>query len=384
MIKVYFDTKEAQKALKEALRFASGSELLRNMLYVTADGGKVSFNASSLDSGIRKNLVISSADDFQAIFPANELNAILSRVKTERLDIEFDPKSLKASYKAGRLEGEIITMDPLEYPTFQTPEEDGIEFDAKELAACFEYLQHFLMKDSARAHLYGIILDFHTEGQITCYSTNGHAMQRYIMAGVSAPEGIVDKKLLISADVIPSIISVLRSETSSSLDATAVLRWNDFRIGLEVEGTTVYTNRIDGSQPDFDRIIPAKYALKCIELDRDELLDAIRDMKTIGDKVRKLVILSIGEGKISMSSERQAGIGKVNDGIHASAKVDLDVDFSGKPARIGINVDYLESLISAVWTNKVQIGFKDHLSPFAAWPVGSDVDCISLAMPMRI
>ena len=154
-------------------------------------------------------------------------------------------------------------------------------------------------------------------------ATDGH---RLAQAELEAPAGsqglpgvIVPRKTVAE---IQKLLEDKEAEVTISLSAT--------KIRVQVGAIVLTSKLIDGTFPDYGRVIPQGND-KTLIVDKDEFAAAVDRVSTVSSERGRAVKLSLGDGKMVLS---------VTNPDSGSATEELEVDYTAEPLDIGFNSRY--------------------------------------------
>ena len=137
-------------------------------------------------------------------------------------------------------------------------------------------------------------------------------------------------------------------------------------------GFTLVSKLIDGTYPDYERVIPSGND-KAVTVDRDEMMRAADRVVTISSEKGRAVKLSIAPGAMAFSATSNLG----------EAADEIEAQYSGEPVEIGFNSQYVRDMFAALPPGPVEIRLCDNSSPalvkspaLAGW--------VGVLMPLRV
>ena len=97
------------------------------------------------------------------------------------------------------------------------------------------------------------------------------------------------------------------------------------------------TKLIDGSYPDYGRVIPAETSINIL-IKGDNIKPALQRVSILANEKFKGVRIDLDDNKLTVSSENPE---------QEKAKETIDIESTGKTLSVGFNVSYLIDAISA-------------------------------------
>lgn len=260
------------------------------------------------------------------------------------------------------------------------PREDFPNLAAGELPARFALAPETLIRiidrtrfaisnEETRYYLNGIYLHVAEAGNakvLRAAATDGHRLARY---EIEAPEG---------ADAMPGVILPRKAvgeirKLAEEMEEAIEIGVSDGKIRLEFGPVVLTSKLIDGTFPDYERVIPADND-KPLQVVTGEFAEAVDRVATISTDKARAVKLNLGDDKLILS---------VTNPESGSATEELSVDFQAEPLEIGFNARYLIDIMGQLGGEKAQFLLKDAGSPTLVRDA-SDESALYVLMPMRI
>ena len=116
---------------------------------------------------------------------------------------------------------------------------------------------------------------------------------------------------------------------------------------------TLTTKLIDGTFPDYGRVIPLHNDKRLI-VDKESFQRAVDRVSTISSERGRAIKLSIADGRMTLS---------VNNPDSGSASEELEVDYDSAPIDIGFNARYLLDIAQQLSGDTALIKLSDPGSP---------------------
>lgn len=254
----------------------------------------------------------------------------------------------KLVVKSGRSRFSLQTLPAEDFPDLGTHNYDA-EFET-DLAALFAPVAFAMSSEEARFYLQGIYLE-----PTAATATDGHRL------GTNAAD-------------LPEFTPVIVSRKLVGLVPKGAVKVSvsQQKIRLETDALTLTSKLIDGTYPDYRRIMP-KQNDKLVRVDRDALMKAADRVSTVSSERGRAVKLSIAPGSISLS------VSSVDAG---TAEDEVEADYSGEPLDIGFNAAYLKELLGVLPPGEVSIALAGSGSPTLI--KGGTEGLTLVLMPMRV
>ncbi|KAG1715188.1 Beta sliding clamp [Nymphon striatum] len=177
------------------------------------------------------------------------------------------------------------------------------------------------------------------------------------MPGVIVPRKTVGElRKLLDDDDTPIAVSV--SET---------------KVRFATEAITLTSKVIDGTFPDYTRVIPQGNTRK-LEVDAAEFAKAVDRVATVSSERSRAVKLSLDEDRLVLS---------VNAPDSGAAEEELAVAYADERLEIGFNAKYLLEIASQVDRENAVFMFNSSGDP-TLMREGNDTSAVYVVMPMRV
>jgi DNA polymerase-3 subunit beta len=197
-------------------------------------------------------------------------------------------------------------------------------------------------------------------------ATDGHRLARFEMPLPSGAAGM-------PGVIIPrKAVGELRKLADESQDNIEIAL-SDGKIRFGLDQVTLTSKLIDGTFPDYQRVIPAGND-KVMEVDRRSFTDAVDRVSTISSEKSRAVKLALKAGNLTLSATSpEAG----------SASEEIEVKYAGAALEIGFNSRYLLDITQQIEGDGVQFALADAASPTLVRDI-ADPSALYVLMPMRV
>jgi len=223
--------------------------------------------------------------------------------------------------------------------------------------------------NDTRYVLNGIYMSIEKDGGVSVrmVGTDGHrlAIQKVPLEGAGTPEegtAIIPKK---SATELKKLLD----EGGTSL----MMALSKNHIVFKIDSLYMVTRLIEGNYPNYEQVIP-KDNDKTVVVDKAAFVSALKRVSLLSRERTNAVKFAFTTGNAVLSSQNPE---------MGEAREDMDVEYKGELLEVGFNAKYLLDALSAMEQEKVNLYFKDALSPCILSPVG-DAEYKCVVMPMRI
>jgi DNA polymerase III subunit beta len=298
--------------------------------------------------------------------PAHMLRDFVAKLPADgQVALETDDKSLKV--KCGRARMSLHTLPIEDFPDLEMGDGTNHNFsiEAAELLSVMQRASFAISTEETRYYLNGVYVHA-TKDALFAVATDGHRLAK-IQFGL--PEG---------AEGIPGVV-IPRKTVGALIQLAAGIKnvgifLHAGKIQFELGDTVMTSKLIDGTFPDYARVIPTS-ATKIATIDRREAADAIARVSTVGsDRGRAVKFAFDGKAGLELS---------VRGADAGSAKEDLDVEFDGEPIDIGFNSRYLLDVLAQIEGETFKMKMSDPGSP-TIFRANNDDSATYVCMPLRV
>jgi DNA polymerase-3 subunit beta len=344
--------------------------ILANVL-IEAAGDDVTFRATDLDIEVVDKAPAKVERAGATTVSAVTLNEIVRKLPDGALvSLTEDGASGRLTIEAGRSNFSLATLPKEDFPVMASSEyAANFSAPAPTLRRLFDKSKFAISTEETRYYLNGVYMHVsESDGGkvLRCVATDGHRLARIDaalpdgaaeMAGVIVPRKTVGElRKLLDDDDMQIVVSV--SET---------------KIRFATPTITLTSKVIDGTFPDYTRVIPTGNTRK-LEVDAAEFARAVDRVATVSSERSRAVKLSLDEDRLILS---------VNAPDSGAAEEELAVAYGDEPLEIGFNAKYLLEIASQVDRENAVFMFNSSGDP-TLMREGNDTTAIYVVMPMRV
>lgn len=345
--------------------------ILSNVL-LSARGNGVTLRATDLDVEISVPLKAEVAVEGKTTVAASLLHDIARRLPAgAQVMIEHDPKADQVRVKAGRSKFDINALPAHDFPDLTVGAfTKSFTLSAGDLGKLIARTSFAMSTEETRYYLNGIYL--HTvDGRdgplLRAVSTDGH---RLAQTEVPAPEGTKGMPGIIVPRKTVSEVKRLVDEINGDVSIDV----SDTKIRLTFGGMVMTSKLIDGTFPDYARVIPQGNNI-VVTVNRDGFVQAV-------DRVASVVDAKNSRG-MKMSLEGATLKLSVSNPDAGTAEEDTEVDYDGPPLTIGFNSKYIAEILNQVDGTAASLYLAEPGSPVLIRPE-NDLNTLFVLMPMRV
>jgi DNA polymerase-3 subunit beta len=239
---------------------------------------------------------------------------------------------------------------------------------ADDLKRLIDKTRFAISTEETRFYLNGIYVHAAKEDKETlrAVATDGHRLARFEL---ELPEGAGDMPGVI---VPRKTIGELRRLLDDA-DGAIEIALSDTKIQFAFSGIDLTSKLIDGTFPDYQRVIPSGND-KALSLEAKEFGLAVDRVSTISADKTRAVKLGIAKDKVTLT---------VVNPESGTATEELAANYSATPIEIGFNAKYVLDITSQVEGKSVRFLLSDAGSPTVIEDP-DDLRTLYVLMPMRV
>jgi DNA polymerase-3 subunit beta len=369
----------SRAALGKALDFVSRVAQKRTTipilanLRLTASGEKLTLAATDLDLEAHTALEADITAPGDLTVPAATFAEIVRKLAADAVTLEFDAVTSRLVIRAGRAKFHLATLPSSDFPTLEKGEiTHRFTLPAEGLARAIKKTSFAISTEKTRYYLNGIY--FHAdETELRLVATDGHRLARIaapLPDGIESSFGVIVPRL--------ACVEIQRLAEAAAKDDKAGaphvdIELSNTKIMVRSGETTILSKLIDGSFPDYTRVIPTQNVNIAL-VSCGETASAAERVSTVSSERGKAVKL-VFEGPTLALSVANPDVG--------SAAEEVESDYSGAHIEIGFNSRYLADALSALDGDNARIELNDSQSP-TILRTATDADLLIVLMPMRV
>jgi DNA polymerase-3 subunit beta len=346
--------------------------ILSNVMMEAGKGG-LKLTATDLDMEIVETLAADVIRNGAATAPAHMLYDIVrklpdgAQVQAELLTSEGG----RLAISAGSVRFELACLPKEDFPQMAAgalPFRFRLQTD--ELKKLIDKTRFAISTEETRFYLNGIYLHAHKDakgkGAMRAAATDGHRLAQFQL---ELPDGAADMPGAIVPRKTVSELRRLLDDTEGAIDISL----SDTKIQFKTDGVELTSKLIDGTFPDYQRVIPAAND-KVLSLDSREFAQGVDRVSTISADKTRAVKLSLAHDRLTLS---------VINPDSGTATEELGASYSASPLEIGFNARYLLDITGQIEGKEVRFLLSDAGSPTLIED-SEDSGTLYVLMPMRV
>ncbi len=321
--------------------------ILSNVL-ISAGRDGVSFSATDLDMEIIDEAPARVEAPGQITAPAHTLYEIVRKLP-EGADValNYTGEDPRLQIQAGRSRFNLPVLPAGDFPAMSSEGlSERVTVDTGDLIRLIDKTRFAISTEETRYYLNGLYLHTVVDNgvaKLRAVATDG---RRLALAEMPAPEGsaglpgvIVPRKTIQEA-------RRLLDDAGESIE----LQVSPQKIRFEFDGAALTSKVIDGSFPDYARVIPRDNT-RTMTIDNGLFAQAVDRVATISDEKIRSVKLAVEPGRVILT---------VRNMETGQATEEVEVDYDGEPFEIGFNARYLLDVTGLIGGENADFRFADH------------------------
>lgn len=344
--------------------------ILSNVL-LQAEGGALTLTATDLDIEISESAPADVARKGSTTVSALNFFEIVRRFPEGaqvRLEMMQDEGRLQVS--AGRSQFKLAVLPEEDFPTLSAADL-GVRFSVStaDLVRLFDKARFAMSQEETRYYLNGVYLHAFSDGankQLRAAATDGHRLAR------------LDAPLPAGADKMPGVIVPRKAVAEigrllGDAEETVDIAVSETKIRFGFGAGHLTSKLIDGSFPDYERVIPKNNA-GVLRVETKDFAQAVDRVATISADRTRSIKMAIENDRLRLT---------VNNPEAGSALEELSVDYSGDALEIGFNARYLLDIAGQIEGATMTFRLADPASPSIVIDE-DDPRALYVLMPLRV
>ena len=334
--------------------------ILANVL-IKADKGKLSLKATDLDLEVTDSIAAEVSPGGSTTVPAHMFYEIVRKLpEGAQIIVEGSGDRAVLSLRAGRSRFTLQTLPESDFPDLAAGEmSHSFKVAAADFKRLIDKTQFAISTEETRYYLNGIYL--HTAGTakagtLRAVATDGHRLAQVelpLPQGAAGMPGIIVPRKTVGE--VQRLIETGEGEIAIELSSG--------KIRFSIGNVVLTSKLIDGTFPDYARVIPANND-KSLVVDKKDFEAAVDRVSTV----------SITGGRLVLS---------VTNPDSGSATEEIEVEYDADPLDIGFNSRYLLDIAAQIEGEVAVLKLADPGSPTLI----QDKDAkgaLYVLMPMRV
>ncbi|MEH6487697.1 DNA polymerase III subunit beta [Hyphomonas oceanitis] len=345
--------------------------ILSNVLLQAAKG-ELKLTATDLDIEAVDSADAKVSHEGAVTAPAGTLFDVIRKLPAgAEVELETQADNQRLTIRAGRSHFELPTLPASDFQTMSG--DDGataFSVDAKDFARLIDKTRFAISTEETRYYLNGVYLhgakNDDGEAVLRTVATDGH---RLALAEIPAPKGAEN----LEGVIVPRKAVAEARRLIDATDGDIDIEVSDTKIVVRAGRAVLTSKLIDGSFPDYARVIPKGNDKKLV-VDNKSFEAAVDRVSTVSAERSRSVKLSLSEGKLTLA---------VNHAETGAGTEEIEAEYSSDAMEIGFNAKYLLDIAGQIEADTAEFMFNDPASPALVLDP-SDDSARYVLMPLRV
>ena len=346
--------------------------ILANVMLEVSDG-KLSLTATDMEIAIVEAMPAAASRDGRTTAPAATLYEIVRKLPDgAEVELDFAGGDAQLALRAGRFATSLVTLPTDDFPSMtagQLPHR--FHLTALALRGLIDRTRFAISTEETRYYLNGIYLhaaDGPDGRVLRAVATDGHRLARVeepLPEGAGAMPGVI-----VPRKTVGELRKLLEEATG---DVECAL--SDTRIQFTVGNVTLTSKLIDGTFPEYERVIPRDNE-KILRVGKKDFAEAVARVAAISSERSRPVKMSLARHLLVLSAASPE---------QGTASEELDegrVTYESGPLEIGFQARYLNDITDQIG-GEVEFRFSDGSAPTVVRDA-ADPSALYVLMPMRV
>ena len=306
--------------------------------------------ATTINSQILYDIVRKIDDDSEIEIISNNGKLLTLRADGSRFSLACLPKS--------------------EYPLIDQDNKGvNIKINSRIFLKLIDKTKFAISNEETRYFLNGLYFCVNIENNkniLTLVGTDGHRLAKfshYIEEDVESVSGVI----------IPKKTIYELSKLFSEIDEDINIFISPNKIVFILSNIIFNSKLIDGSFPDYKRVIPNNNN-NILKINRNKLLSAVDRVSTIANEKSPVIKFKLFENILNLNTINNES---------STASEDLKTNYQGDEIEIGFNSRYIMDVVNNLQDEEISISLNDSTSPITAQEK-SNKELVYVLMPMRV
>lgn len=337
-----------------------------SMVYVEADGDKVTLRTTNLDTGLTVTLPAKVTTPGKAVVPLKKVKDYLSLLSECQINVSVSDKfAFTFSVVGKKIKNRIAGLSAESFPELPAPPEvKAFSVSASKMALALNRSSYCISKDSSRFSVDGLLLHS-SGGKAKFVATDGNRLA-IAELDIELDEGF--------RALIPTALANLLGKVFT--EETVDVSLDDNHIFVKGGDTVLMSRRLSGNFPDYERIVPKNTT--GFTVPRERLLEVCRRASTANIQETTTMALQADITAEGIDFSISNGNVLIEETLEFT-------DCTIGPIKFGINAAYVIEYLTRSNGENTRIDLKDGTGALVFSPVdGDEVAHLCVIMPMRV
>jgi DNA polymerase-3 subunit beta len=343
--------------------------ILANALF-SASAGKLLVRATDLDIERKEIVNVQVVSPGGTTVPAFVLSDILRKMSAAEVTLR-ESKAGVLEVLGGRSRFQLQTLPDTDFPDITTGNmKADLRISGANLVKALSEVEFAISSEEVRYYLNGVFMhriESDSGQHLRFVSTDGHRLARHQISYPSLPDmpGII-----IPRKTVRELHEIGRRAGAEEIE----LRISDTKIVVAHGAVTITSKLIDGTFPDYGRVIPSDEGRAILRVKAGELAEMIDRVATVSSERGRAVKLTMADDRV---------VAEVINPDSGTATDELPAQWNGLPLTIGFNSAYALEILKIAGDQEIEIHMGDAGAPATLRRPG-DPTSLFVLMPMRV
>jgi len=344
--------------------------ILSNVL-LRAEDGTLRLKATDLDIEVTETITADITEAGSTTVPAYMIYDIVRKLPDgAQVSLETTGEGGQMQIRSGRSRFMLQALPESDFPDLAAGDlPHRFTLPAADLKRLIEKTQFAISTEETRYYLNGIFLhtlDVSGSTMLRAVATDGHRLARVEMPAPVGSEGMPG--VIVPRKAVAEIVKLVEDGSES-----ITIELSSAKIRLTFDGVVLTSKLIDGTFPDYQRVIPSGND-KLLTVERADFAKAVDRVSTISSERGRAVKLALNDGRLTLT---------VNNPDSGSATEEIEVDYDAAPIDIGFNARYLLDITAQLDGDTALFKLADPGSPTVVQD-REGASALYVLMPMRV
>ncbi len=334
--------------------------ILNNILLKT-ENGRLRVIATNLEIGITCTIGAKIDEQGEIAVPGRIIADLLNT--TPEGSVLLTTKNNTLHIAADLYKTNILGSDPKDYPTIPRIKTPAIAaIPAAMLRSVLASVVDSIATSEARPELSGLSVQFTEQATIFAATDSFRLAERKVQGGNKVTQSVI-----IPRSTITELIRL-----SSDQEAVFEIKVADNQIALVSEDVEIVSRLIDGTYPDYAKVIPERVVSKVLV----SKIDLEKSIRLAG-------LFSSGISDIKLQCEESGMTISSKNSEKGDVQSKTEAILKNEPFELALNFNYILDGLKIIPTEKIIIEFTGQGSPLILKPDNESVQLLYLIMPLR-
>lgn len=345
--------------------------ILGNVL-IQADGDGLTLTATDLDIEVSESAPADVATSGATTTEAVRLHDIVRKLPDgAQIQLELLADEGRLQISAGRSQFALAVLPDDDFPTLVSDDlPTQFSVPTEDLGKLIDKTRFAMSQEETRYYLNGVYFHALTEGDgaplLRAASTDGHRLARL---DVPLPDGAAS----MPGVIVPRKAVAELARLLDDAEEAVQINVSESKIRFGFGAGYLTSKLIDGSFPDYERVIP-KGNQNVLRVENKDFSQAVDRVSTVSADRTRSIKLALEADRLRLT---------VNNPEAGSALEELSVDYAGDPIEIGFNARYLLDVAQQIDGETTTFHLADPSSPTVITD-DDDGQALYVLMPLRV